>query len=121
MKHIHLQSILLIVLFLCLFLAIVPMGFRQGKINGCIGDGAVSLRNKPTQEELIAKGQEPLPGLTENDPVYVTKTGEKFHLYSDCSYLKNASEIRGILCKDALEAGKELCSRCESRREKAAG
>ena len=121
MKRIYLQSILLILLFLGLFLAVVPLGFRQGMVNGDLGDSAVTLRGKPTQEELIAKEENPLPGPTENGVVYVTKTGEKFHLYSDCSYLSNATEIRGLLYKTALESGKELCSRCESRREKADG
>jgi len=64
--------------------------------------------------------EKPMAGLKDTDVVYVTQTGSKFHLYSDCSYLNRATAIIGTVCKEALDSGRELCSRCESRREKEA-
>ena len=47
--------------------------------------------------------------ITSNYTVYVTKTGDKYHL-EGCSYLKS---IGGIMTEEeARRAGYEPCSRC---------
>lgn len=43
-----------------------------------------------------------------DETVYVTKTGEKYHVYT-CSYLKSCIPIT---LEDAVEAGYTPCSRC---------
>lgn len=50
---------------------------------------------------------------------YFTADGEVYHLYPDCSYIKNS---KNILSSEIATSGKDrLCSRCRSRLEKEKG
>lgn len=69
---------------------------------------AASLRSTEVQaaSEYIT---EPRPGILLNRIVYISKSGHKIHLYSDCSGMKNYSEMA---YEAACKAGYKHCSRC---------
>lgn len=52
---------------------------------------------------------EPRPGILLNRIVYISKSGHKIHLYSDCSGMKDYSDMT---YEAACKAGYEHCSRC---------
>ncbi len=57
--------------------------------------------------------EEALPDPSKDPTVYVTKSGTKYHLSSDCSGLKRAKEIIKTTLSAATADGKELCKICE--------
>ncbi len=101
------QSLCIVVLFLLAFAAVVILGIDQGHSDRELKNHGISLDEKTAWEDALAKVSQ------ETDPtVYVTESGAKYHLYSDCSALKRAKNVIGILRSSAEDAGKELCSIC---------
>lgn len=54
--------------------------------------------------------------ILESNKVYWTKSGTVWHLYSDCSHIKNSSDVIYGSVEEAISSGKiKLCSNCEKR------
>ena len=54
--------------------------------------------------------------LNESTPVYWTKGGSKYHLFSDCGHLSKSADIQtGNITKAAENDKTECCKTCESR------
>ena len=50
------------------------------------------------------------------ETVYWTKSGTKWHLFIDCSYIKNSENVLSGTVEEAIEAKKEgVCKRCDDR------
>lgn len=106
MRWIVVQNISIVLVFLAAFAAVIFLGTEQGKKTPLQTDG-VALSEKTAWDEA-------LPNLPagEDPTVYVTKSGTKYHLSSDCKGLINAKEIIGTPLSDALKQGKTLCALC---------
>lgn len=68
-----------------------------------VSQGGVVVRGTPAPTADIEEIED------EDDIVYITKSGSKYHT-EDCIYLKK-SKIP-VLLKQALREGKQPCSRC---------
>lgn len=81
-------------------------------------DAAIKPENAqipPIQEEKTAENGKPFDGvLNENTLVYVTKSGDKYHL-PDCSYITGKSDLTEYTKAEAEEKGYSLCSRCKNK------
>lgn len=81
-------------------------------------DAAIKPENAqipPMQEEKPTENGKPFDGvLNENTLVYVTKSGDKYHL-PDCSYITGKSDLTEYTKAEAEEKGYSLCSRCKNK------
>ena len=58
----------------------------------------------------------PSPEINSNTICYFTKYGEVYHIYSDCSYIKNSETIYTSTIGNCKHD--RMCSRCRNRMEK---
>lgn len=133
----QLGMIVAIVAFLPLVVFVFFNKDMDGKQKGIIGGVAVIAMilvgvagadfNPPSQEKYAAQAQV-VKTLTDQDLVYGTKSGEKYHLYADCQYLKsdNVKELFEGSVEDLhaknhkIGTGEDaLCSACKKRALKA--
>ena len=47
--------------------------------------------------------------------VYLSPSGSKYHLYSDCTALAPSKEVTGVLLETAVMQNKEECQTCRRR------
>ena len=84
-----------------------------------VGGGLASADFNPASQEEYAAQTTEVEALTGKDFVYWTKSGTKFHLYSDCRYI-NTSKTTEIFEGGVADARKEkniteLCSACKTK------
>lgn len=117
MSHRRLQSICVIGVLLIAFIAVIAIGIGQGIHERSVAEAGAELEEKTPWEEAVEQKPIPegYPQLQDSDIVYVTASGAKFHLYTDCSSLSRSKTIIGQTFRDAVENGKELCSFCKKR------
>lgn len=76
--------------------------FEREDSNGIIHKKTIfSLQHIPTSVSMMKY-------------VYFSKNGNKYHLYKDCSYIKNTSTEK-ILMMEAMDNGLIECKRCENK------
>ena len=76
-----------------------------------INNGHNPTLNEPagnTQTAIMQNSSAPIP-LTET--VYVTRTGEKYHV-DGCRYIKGKDDLKDMSVEEAEKAGYEPCSVC---------
>lgn len=112
-----LQNLCLIGIFIVAFVAVVAVGMAQGKKENSVEFSGEPLKEKIPWEEAVKQdpAQEKLPTLAEDDIVYTTPTGEKYHLYNDCSSLSHSKTVYGNTFGEIKETGKGLCTFCKNR------
>ena len=100
------QSICIVLVFMIGFIAVTVLGAREGK-TADLKDKGIPLSDKESWQDA-------LPGDANDEEriVYVTESGTKYHLTTECSGLKNAKKIIGTPLATALEQEKVLCSIC---------
>lgn len=111
LKRKALQNLILISIFIVSFLLVVGVGFRQGKDQTSVAAQGMKLTEKHPVGERAPQTIEETSVV-----VFITPSGEKYHLYKDCSSLSRAKEIHGMILYSATEEGYTLCSFCEKRR-----
>ncbi len=127
----QLGLIIAIIAFLPLIILIFTNKDLSGKQKGLVGTIAIIALvvggivgvdfNPPSQEEYAAQTAE-VESLTGRNFVYWTKSGTKYHIYSDCHAInrKVTDQIYEGTVAQARELKNitELCSFCRSRAEK---
>lgn len=120
-----------IICFLPLIVLIFLNKDMSGKQKGILGTVAIAALliagisgvdfNPPSQEQYAAQTAR-VESLMGTNNVFWTKSGERYHLYSDCFRInsKRTDEIFNGTLAQARELKNitELCSTCESRAEK---
>lgn len=114
MKRLWIQNLCMIAVFLAAFFLIVAVGMEEGQKSRSVQAMGVELRDKDPEPEASGKTP-PSLNLTEDSIVYITATGKKYHLWADCSALKQAKTILATHLKDAAAEGKSLCTYCNKR------
>lgn len=112
MKKRWIQSLGILIVFAIAATAVVWLGLHQGKRQQSVSESGVQLSEKKNWDESL-----PTDSADEGQStiVYKTENGKKYHLYSDCSALRNTNTVIGITKETAEKEGKELCSVCEKR------
>lgn len=101
------QSLCIVLLFLGAFVTVVLLGIDRGRSDLSLKNHGISLDEKTSWEDALANLSQ-----SAESTVYVTESGAKYHLYSDCSALKRAKKVIGTPRSAAEDDGKELCSIC---------
>lgn len=129
----QLGAIIGVIAFLPLVVLIFTNKNLNGKQKGLVGAIAVIALaaagltgadfNPPSQEQY-AEQTARVEGLTGGNLVYWTKSGERYHIYSDC-YRINSNRTDEIFSGTVAQARElknisQLCSTCEERAEKEA-
>lgn len=127
----QLGAIIAVVAFLPLVLFIFTDKNLQGKQKGILGAAAIVALliagvvgidfNPPSIEEYTEQTQE-IEQLTGANKVFWTKSGNRYHIYSDCPHI-NTNRTTEILTGTVAQARElknitELCKTCKSRRER---
>ena len=114
-----LQNLLLIGLFLIAFTAGIAVGIGRGMQEHTIGEAGEALESKIPWEEAITldPSKADQPRLNNSTIVYITPSGTKYHIYSDCSYLSRSKNIIGTPYGEVKYTEKDICSRCKDRYE----
>ncbi len=127
----QLGAIISIIAFLPLVLLILTNKDMNGKQKGLAGGVAIAALlvaailgidfNPPSQEQYAAQTAQ-VEQLSGNDVVYWTKSGTRYHLYSDCPHI-NTSKTDEIFKGTVAQARElknitELCKTCEARAAK---
>ncbi|MBP3301254.1 MAG: hypothetical protein J6M34_07120 [Clostridia bacterium] len=119
MKRLWIQNLCMIAVFLVAFFLIVAIGIEEGKKSRSVQETGIVLRDKKPgteqSEQTERPNQPPHLSLTEDSIVYITATGAKYHLWADCSALKQAKAIIATRLEDAAKEGRALCSFCNKR------
>lgn len=55
----------------------------------------------------------------QDNKVYTTPNGKKYHTHKDCGYIKN-SDVKEVSKDKAEKDGKTICSRCKGKDNKKA-
>lgn len=125
----QLGAILGVLAFLPLVILILMNKDMSGKQKGLAGGIAIVALlvagisgvdfNPPSVEQFTSQIQEVERLNNGQDFVYWTKSGSRYHLYSDCSYI-NTNRTEEIFEGSVAQARElknisELCSRCRSR------
>jgi hypothetical protein len=124
----QLGAIISVIAFLPLVILIFTNKDLKGKQKGIVGAIAVVALliagvtgidfNPPSQEQYAAQTAQ-VEQLTGQDHVYWTKSGTKYHLFSDCQHIntKKTDEIFEGSVAQARELKNitELCKTCEER------
>ena len=127
-----------IIAFLPLIIFILTSKNLDGKQKGILGGiaalalviaGVVGADFNPPSVEKYTEQSAFVEELMGADEVFWTKSGSKYHLYEDCQYLKNSTEIfEGGTLTDAYAHNSRikpdvssLCSACERRAVRAKG
>ena len=114
MKRLWIQNLCITAVFLAVFFLVVAVGLDEGKRSRSVQAAGIVLPDRETERKEKIPQTDSLP-RNENDVVYITKSGTKYHLWADCSALKQAKAIIATRLKDAENDGKELCSFCNER------
>jgi hypothetical protein len=127
----QLGTIISVVAFLPLVILIFTNKDLSGKQKGIVGTiaavalviaGVSSYDFNPPSTEQYAQQIEEVTSLTGNNFVYWTKSGTRYHLFKDCSYINRdqTTEIFEGTVQQARELKNitELCSLCKSKVEK---
>jgi hypothetical protein len=130
----QLGTIISIIAFLPLVILIFTNKDMSGKQKGIVGAiaaaalviaGITSYDFNPPSTEQYAKQIEEVTSLTGSNFVYWTKSGTRYHLFKDCSYINRdqTTEIFEGTVQQARELKNitELCSLCKSRMERQKG
>lgn len=78
---------------------------------GCSNDGIFYLTS-PKDEDIFETDKHTDDSEEIKDVVYWLNKGSVYHLYSDCSYIKDKEFLSGPLAECGIS---KLCSRCEKR------
>ncbi|MBN2400465.1 MAG: hypothetical protein JXI33_09040 [Candidatus Aminicenantes bacterium] len=127
----QLGAIIAVIAFLPLVLLVFTNKDLKGKQKGLVGAVAVIALliagftgidfNPPSQEQYAAQTAQ-VEQLTGQNHVFWTKSGTKYHLFSDCQHIntKKTSEIFEGTVAQARELKNitELCKTCEDRWKK---
>jgi hypothetical protein len=130
----QLGAIIAVIAFLPLVILIFTNKDMKGKQKGIVGAIAVVALliagvtgidfNPPSQEEYATQTAQ-VESLTGTNNVFWTKSGQRYHLYSDCYRIntKRTDEIFNGTVAQARELKNitELCSTCEDRVKKEKG
>ena len=127
----QLGAIMGVLAFLPLVILIFTNKDLDGKTKGIAGSiaaialliaGISGADFSPVSVEQYTEQINEVEGLTGSNFVYWTKSGTRYHLYSDCSHINSArtDEIMEGKVEQARELKNisELCSRCRSRIER---
>jgi hypothetical protein len=127
----QLGAIISIIAFLPLVILILTNKDMNGKQKSLVGAIAVIALliagfmgidfNPPSQEKYLAETAQ-VETLTGQNLVYWTKSGTRYHIYSDCYHI-NTDKTEEIFSGTVAQARElknitELCSTCRSRAEK---
>jgi phosphatidylglycerophosphate synthase len=130
----QLGAIIAVIAFLPLVILIFTNKDLKGKQKGLIGAIAVIALliagvtgidfNPPSQEQYAAQTAQ-VEQLTGANHVFWTKSGTKYHLFSDCQHI-NTKKTNEIFEGTVAQAGElknitELCKTCEERWKKEKG
>ncbi|MBI1307018.1 MAG: hypothetical protein GC181_10490 [Bacteroidetes bacterium] len=130
----QLGAIISVIAFLPLVIMIFTNKEADKKTKGIAGSVAIVALlaagitgidfNPPSIEkytEEINQQTDVVKGLIDNDHVYWTKAGNKYHLYGDCQHIVGRDSIYDGTVKAAWESKgiSELCKTCEKRAQKA--
>lgn len=110
------QSACIVLVFLAAFAAVIVLDADQGKQNVSVQAAGIALSKKVPWSESTMQSLEERPLTDENETVYITPKGTKYHFYADCSSLRSSSQIEGMRCATAIDNGRDLCKLCEERR-----
>ncbi len=127
----QLGAIVAIIAFLPLVVLIFTNKNLSGKQKGLVGTiaiialvaaGLLGADFNPPSQEQYAEQTARVQDLTGDNLVYWTKSGERFHIYSDC-YRINSDRTDEIFSGTVAQARElknisQLCSTCEDRAEK---
>lgn len=127
----QLGAIIAVIAFLPLVLLILTNKDLKGKQKGLVGAVAVvalliagftGIDFNPPSQEQYAQQTAQVEQLTGQNHVYWTKSGSKYHLYSDCQHI-NTSKTDEIFEGTVAQARElknitELCKTCEARWKK---
>ncbi|QIL45609.1 hypothetical protein G7081_00165 [Vagococcus coleopterorum] len=133
----QLGLIVAIIAFLPLIIFIFTSKDLDKKQKGILGSiavvllvatGLVSTDWNPVSAEQYAAQTDMIEILADGNDVYGTKSGEKYHIYEDCQYLKNSTEVTKGSVIDLHEKNSHilgtpeaLCSTCKKKAMKAKG
>lgn len=130
----QLGAIIAVIAFLPLVIFVFTDKNLQGKQKGILGAAAVVALliagvlgvdfNPPSVEQYTEQTNE-IEQLTGANSVYWTKSGNRYHIYSDCQHI-NTSRTDEIFNGTVAQARElknitELCKTCKNRCEKAKG
>ena len=87
-------------------------GFKLDYKKGMKGKTVGTATATATEPEQT---QPPAPAASSSDKVYVTKSGKRYHLATDCSGLEHAASIAETTKDAAKSQGKTLCAICAER------
>lgn len=114
------QNIFLSILFGITILLVLWMGQKSGKaaVRAHTWQDRVVLSQKTDrtsmEEFVIAKKEEQ---QNPNPIVYLTISGQKYHSFVHCSFLKQSASVQGVLLSEAMKLEKSECSFCKKHRE----
>lgn len=130
----QLGAIIAVIAFLPLVIFIFTDKNLQGKQKGILGAaavvalliaGIVGIDFNPSSVEQYAEQTNEIEQLTGANSVYWTKSGNRYHIYSDCQHINTnrTDEIFNGTVAQARELKNitELCKTCKNRCEKAKG
>lgn len=130
----QLGAILGVLAFLPLVILILTNKQMDGKTKAIAGSiaglalliaGITGVDFNPPSIEQYTEQINEIENLTGQNYVYWTKSGSRYHIYSDCSHINTdrTSEIMEGTVQQARELKNitELCSRCRARAEKEKG
>jgi hypothetical protein len=133
----QLGAIMGVLAFLPLVILIFTNKNIDGKTKGIAGSIAVVAMliagisgvdfNPPSVEKYTKEINEQTASLKkinfDNDNVYWTSAGNKYHIFEDCQHIKGRDVINNGTVKESFEQKgiSELCKTCESRAIKESG
>ncbi len=128
----QLGVVMAFVAFLPLILFILTNKKVDGKSKAILGSiagialviaGIGGFESNMASVEKYTEETNMVEALTGTNNVYWTKSGGRYHLYEDCSYIKNSTEkMNGTVAESYETKGiDQLCSRCKDRKMKEDG
>lgn len=116
MRRRWIQSTCIILAFVITLILVIVLGTDQGEQNTSLQATGIPLQEKSPWDENNRQSEQSDISIGENETVYITEKGTKYHLYTDCSSLRRASNIEGVFLTKAQSKSRTLCKLCEKRK-----